>query len=529
MEKEELNLDQLEVGEWYELKGSANWLKWFSKHKGIHDGDCETSSEFIQQSSGLGFKKHAYTWCSGYTFRKATKEQLKSFLPKDHPDYPIDKKDYKWILFLEDRVTSTNFEKGEIDEIRTYLSDINVKKCNYIISGRAVENGSVKLFKTKEEAQNYWDKLNQSEPVETPKTKQLSDLKKGDWVKFIFNENTSNFKKGDLYKLNRDWDNGAALIIDAKGNGNGFGNDNLVNFTVPTQQEIDTWEKSLIKDEPKEFVLPEKWCIRVGMCSDNKLISDWRITTGFGSWVGSVGYLNYSGLFSNDKPNYTEITFEQFEKYVLKAKVTVEDKPKEDMKTIPKYWYIENKYQEVRDYLADTYNESCIKNWTFDFIGWDESPFHKGCHGFRIVDGYVEKATKITIEQFREYFLKKPKEVSQDDYSWWSELEVGDVIESLSEKGSLRQVGDKFTIIKVEEQRVYYQEHTFSDNATTWKLISKAKDKVKEPSIHRIETTITTSPNWYEKSINDEPIAQFCPQPEETEIVPISKYFKIRN
>lgn len=634
---EELNLNQLEVGEWYEMGSNNTWKGWFHKHKEIASGDEAVASELCQLEAGGVLKKQTYTWCSGYTFRKATKEQLKSFLPKDHPDCPIENSDYKWLLILQENIDRTDFEKGAIAEIdRLNGNSFRMKRFGYDIMLSGLAEGKIKPFLTKEDAEKYWDSIN-VKPVETPKAKQLSDLKKGDWVKFIFDFGTSNFKENNLYKLTRDWDNGDALIIDDNGNSNGFGNRNIANFTVPTQQEIETWEKSLIKDEPKEFVLPEKWCIKVlGGSKDNPEIYQWRLKNSpyGGNWE-SDGYLNEIGYHSPNKPDACpEITLEQFEKYVLKSKIIVEDKPKEDMKTIPKYWYIENKYQEVRDYLADTYNESCIKNWTFDFIGWDESPCHKGCHGFRSADEYAAEATKITIEQFREYFLKKPKEVPQDDkysilkegeyytcfgkhdkdkkvvfrfksmgddnfiqtqfhlvtgiervfrkdsrindlhqadlrkatqdeidwlddcikagkfieefpkfhrvitetnktpqddYSWWYELEAGDVIESLTDCKPSRNKGEKFTVLENDKGYVSYTNLCSSYAKEEWKLISKAKDKVKEHSTHRIETTITTSPNWYETSINDKPIAQFCPQPEETEIVPISKYFKIRN
>ena len=581
---EELNLNQLEVGEWYEVKPSSGWIGWLHKHVKIINGNQANGTTITTRL----WSNHCedYTWCSGYTFRKATKEQLKSVLPKDHPDYPIENSDYKWMLMLEDNAGGNRYNKGEIIEIVVFKECIKEfwynatgTRCNTLVR---IAEGKIKPFLTKEAAQEYWDKLNQSKPVEkpieTPKTKQLSDLKKGDWVKHIIPSNAS-FILNHLYKLDRDWDSQEGLVLNAQNRGDGYSPHNTNNFTVPTQQEIETWEKSLIKDEPKEFVLPEKWCIKVlGGSKNNPEIYQWRLKNSPGGPWQNDGYLNEVGYHSSMKPvDCIEITFEQFEKYVLKSKVTVEDKPKEDMKTIPKYWYIENKYQEVRDYLADTYNEFCIKSWNnYEYVGFDGTSAHKGCHGFCSLNHVENGATKITVEQFREYFLSKPKEVQQDDYSWWCELEAGDVIESLTDLTTKRKKGDLFTVFSNRNGIVYYAPNYNSCSPSEWKLISKAKDvktTVAKDQLgghvfntqaliqHRdiadvwrevypqythmmlppLVGKVSPVPNNSQKYIMGVDPAdgvsaqvyswgiQQLPQPEETEIVPISKYFKIRN
>jgi len=75
-----------------------------------------------------------------------------------------------------------------------------------------------------------------------------------------------------------------------------------------------------------DFVLPEKWCIKQ---STHKEVCDWFNKNGtmVANITGNWTYLNYpniSGYYSDKiKPGYTEITFEQFKKYVLKEKDTV--------------------------------------------------------------------------------------------------------------------------------------------------------------------------------------------------------------
>lgn len=70
--------------------------------------------------------------------------------------------------------------------------------------------------------------------------------------------------------------------------------------------------------------LPEKWCIRV---DNNIIIGSWfndhstsGITSGYDKCKGYLHYPDISKIhhFSNIRSGYTEITFEQFNKYILK-------------------------------------------------------------------------------------------------------------------------------------------------------------------------------------------------------------------
>ena len=68
------------------------------------------------------------------------------------------------------------------------------------------------------------------------------------------------------------------------------------------------------------FVLPERWCVKVGDPSKYNVFNTWRKTSGAKlNYHGSDGYLTYAGIFYSGLPkNHTLITFEQFQKYVLK-------------------------------------------------------------------------------------------------------------------------------------------------------------------------------------------------------------------
>jgi hypothetical protein len=79
----------------------------------------------------------------------------------------------------------------------------------------------------------------------------------------------------------------------------------------------------------------------------------------------------------------------------------------------PKYWYIENKYPEVRQYLVNTYGIKKFLTWNYDLIGYDGAIDNNGVHG---VSGnpihFYNNAVKITLEQFNNYFLNKNMEKS---------------------------------------------------------------------------------------------------------------------
>jgi hypothetical protein len=69
-----------------------------------------------------------------------------------------------------------------------------------------------------------------------------------------------------------------------------------------------------------EFILPEKWCVKVGDPATKSVFDKWRRSnTTYSGYAGSVGYLNQNGFFSSEKLNMgVEMTFEQFKTHVLK-------------------------------------------------------------------------------------------------------------------------------------------------------------------------------------------------------------------
>lgn len=106
-----------------------------------------------------------------------------------------------------------------------------------------------------------------------------------------------------------------------------------------TEEEINKAENKL-KNLEKEFVLPEKWCIN--KLANPEIIGKWfnknsnvpaehRSFVDYCTDLNYRSYLHYPKCFSGSctstevQKGYTEITFEQFKKYVLKEEVKEEE------------------------------------------------------------------------------------------------------------------------------------------------------------------------------------------------------------
>lgn len=385
-----------------------------------------------------------------------------------------------------------------------------------------------------------------------------------------------------------------------------FGPHPLLRFA--TEEEINKAENKLENLE-KEFVLPEKWWIKVTK-ENQYIVGTWIMDNdkqkGINDLAQHTSYIggifqyprnyDYSWKGSTYTPKeHTEITFEQFKKYVMKEEDKVEEEPKEDTKSIPKYWYIENKYQEVRDYLADTYSISAIKSWRQRYIGFDNSYYYNnGCHGVDDAKRMQNGAVEITIEQFREYFLSKPKEPkltavylpTQEKWNFfigkWNPMKLSEISWNVCKEDSCIDLSEgsygDYGCYTEESYRIISFEQWCEDNGYTFKETKPkvAKDKKVEMKLDysnypkvsfeelqigskfvnikyntdiRTVTAKTVDTIYYSDSdgINQElykeywykldcrlishPTSEYkvIPEPEVLEMVPIDKYFKIRN
>lgn len=87
--------------------------------------------------------------------------------------------------------------------------------------------------------------------------------------------------------------------------------------------------KSLGIVEEPEFVLPKKWCVRINNENYN-IISEYRSKIHhYPLTVSREGFMHSDGIITKSNPSLnnilssTEITFEQFQKYVLKQNISI--------------------------------------------------------------------------------------------------------------------------------------------------------------------------------------------------------------
>lgn len=81
---------------------------------------------------------------------------------------------------------------------------------------------------------------------------------------------------------------------------------------------------------------------------------------------------------------------------------------------LPIYWCIENRYDEVRNYLANLTDQECLRDWGYFYIGMDGCTSNKGVHGSNNIVSFYNNAVEITFEEFERLVLNK--EISYEVY-----------------------------------------------------------------------------------------------------------------
>ena len=144
-----------------------------------------------------------------------------------------------------------------------------------------------------------------------------------EYYEYINNEDTS-WKLGKIYKLNENkklnFESGKECTF-----GDYYTSANL--FKPSTKEAYDA---QFVVKEPK-FVLPEKWCLKItkenlDFCKsleNNELKFHKNYPYSIGGYYSPIPNKDCNG-FINIPKNYTEITFEQFKKYVLKEEIVEE-------------------------------------------------------------------------------------------------------------------------------------------------------------------------------------------------------------
>ena len=144
----------------------------------------------------------------------------------------------------------------------------------------------------------------------------------------------NSYKVGIIYKLKN-------TLIENEISGMAYWAFNQHRFKPSTKEAYDA---QFIVKEP-EFVLPEKWCLKItkenlDFCKsleNNELKFHKNYPYSIGGYYSPIPNKDCNG-FINIPENYTEITFEQFKKYVLKEEI-VEEKV---IEPLPQFKVIES-------------------------------------------------------------------------------------------------------------------------------------------------------------------------------------------
>lgn len=213
------------------------------------------------------------------------------------------------------------------------------------------------------------------------------------------------------------------LVNDYNGNGEScVGTTNIVGTSNREVHEI--WNLNIFLQycgiEPK-FILPEKWCVKASSCETvqqfflsykNNDISDFVRADYFDYYFHSstVGN-NWQFAYQEIQEGFTEITFEQFKKYVMKSEFI-----------LPKKWYcvVTEENKEMLNKWRKTVAASHLKvNVHANYLilskhAVDNSNYHSSFLDFKQDDDYTDYV-EITTEQFKQYVLKEEiEQVTQE-------------------------------------------------------------------------------------------------------------------
>lgn len=233
------------------------------------------------------------------------------------------------------------------------------------------------------------------------------ELVVGNWYELHVNDERWIFKFLEFKKPNEVWNTGLSATPDDncvnRSKVSGYLTGKLENCKPADMEEV---YRLFPEERPKEeFVLPEKWCIKVTN-NNRDVLTKWVISkpdfdncsnyTPIRKWITSnSGYDKSYQKWTEDIPkSYEEITFEQFKKYVLK----------EEPKEITSYDGL-----KVGDVLPEKvicawadkdYNWICLFNFK---PTWKKSGGFIGdryIESFKDIDGYISFLVSDTTEVY---------------------------------------------------------------------------------------------------------------------------------
>ncbi len=292
--------DELIVGRWYDFNNPTYRGKTAAKFK-----ELSANKKYFRFSEFVGDNKHK-SYNGSWSLNKCTNKltdltEIQPFLPENHPD-----KQNEWIPKVGDWV-KRSWTDGDIDyfEIKSFDKDRNkifVDYSKYYRNGKVLSNSSDETFGINGDGRV---KDTKALPYEIPDDFVLPERwciavthYEKDKEVFIWRKNTFltiGFIHNDVSKT---W--------------SGFKMDGYTEIT------LEQFKKHVLKQKGN-FILPEKWCVK--LTEENvKHLEDWRNQGKNSLSAGKIyGYLHSDKIWTPCiKTGYTEITLEQFKKYVLK-------------------------------------------------------------------------------------------------------------------------------------------------------------------------------------------------------------------
>jgi hypothetical protein len=203
------------------------------------------------------------------------------------------------------------------------------------------------------------------------------------------------------------------------------------------------WDKNIFLNAcgiEEEFVLPEKWCVKV--TNENKdVVYRWKLeNTRCTTYISAGYYASYNGLWgikiSND---ITEITFEQFKKYVLKENnmnTTNTDK------RFPFYLQPVNA-QKIIDIACSTWKPKLASMWAHNMVLGNSIEISE--------EFYKEMRNACSVEQHRLFDSIFGKDVEDFPYKVGNWIAIDGVVAKITE-------------INTDSSHIYWIKHTPNAN-----------------------------------------------------------------
>ena len=312
-----------EVGKYY----SFNW-DWLSENSTIiaKVEEIDNTSIVVSWRNYLWVDGPSkYSKSDGYNFTEISQikplslKEVQQYLEDGNPDrlsdiIPVAGKWYKCYFF-----------ETQIEYIIKYPEDENWECCNNIEDGKYYPCGSFegKLDIMEEipisEIQQYLPE-NHPDKVKIPEIPE--------YIVIVKNKRDYNGEPNFCYRRIEHKNNSPLHFYFEKGNNIPL---TKCSWRPATEEEIRNYPGKPydVTTIPQEFILPEKWQIKVTP-ENREILAEWRTAR----WLSSEGYcvnkvktFDHVGYwFPEKQENYTEITFEQFKKYVLKESVSEQKK-----------------------------------------------------------------------------------------------------------------------------------------------------------------------------------------------------------